>query len=92
MKGAPLIFPAAAQKPGGGVLKLEAAQLSPHPPLVPWVAGVDGLAVGCAAEDYAGFFKALFVGVVAVLAEGLPVGVVPEEARVTVVGVDVVDD
>lgn len=73
-------------------MKLEAAQLSPHPPLVPWVVGVGGVAVGCAAEDYAGFFETLFVGVVAVFAEGLPVGAVPEEVRVTVVGVDVVDD
>lgn len=73
-------------------MKLEAAQLSPHPPLVPWVVGVDGLTVGCAAEDYTGFFEALFVGVVAVFAEGLPVGVVPEEVGVAVVGMDVVDD
>lgn len=54
--------------------------------------GVDGLTVGCAAEHHAGFFEALFVGVVAVFAEGLPVGAVPEEVRVAVVGVDVVDD
>ena len=50
------------------------------------------MAVGCAAEDYAGFFETLFVGVVAVFAERLPVGAVPEEVRVAVVGKDVVDD
>ena len=55
------------------------------------MSGVDRLAVLGAAKDPARLLEALLVRVMAVLAQRLPVGAIPEQLHVAVMGMDMID-
>lgn len=59
--------------------------------LIPEMGGIYRLAVLGAAKHPTRLLKALFVRVVAVLAQRLPVGAIPEQLGVTVMSLDVID-
>ena len=48
--------------------------------------GVDGVTSSGTTENNTGFFETLLVGVVTMLAEGLPVGAIPEQLHIAVMG------
>ena len=53
--------------------------------------GVDGVTSSGTTENNTGFFETLLVGVVTMLAEGLPVGAIPEQLHVAVMGLDMIN-
>ena len=54
--------------------------------------GVDRVTSGGTTEHNTGLLKTLLVGIVAMLAEGLPVGAIPEQFGIAVMGLNMINN